>query len=122
MGAVLIVAPSWVGDMVMAQSLFKVLKVQNAERAIDVLAPGWTLALLERMPEVRDAIEMPLGHGQLRLMMRRRLGVSLRAAGYEQAILLPNSFKSALIPYWARIPWRTGYVEGTCSRTFPGNQ
>ena len=108
--SVLIIAPSWVGDMVMAQSLFKVLKAQDAGRAIDVLAPGWTLALLERMPEVRDAIKMPLGHGQLQLMMRRRLGVSLRAAGYEQAILLPNSFKSALIPYWARIPRRTGYV------------
>ena len=110
MGAVLIVAPSWVGDMVMAQSLFKVLKAQDAGRAIDVLAPGWTLALLGRMPEVRDAMEMPLGHGQLQLMTRRRLAISLRTAGYEQAILLPNSFKSALIPYWARIPRRTGYV------------
>jgi heptosyltransferase-2 len=96
--------------MVMAQSLFKVLKAQDAGRAIDVLAPGWTRALLERMPEVRDAIEMPLGHGQLQLMTRRLLGISLRAAGYEQAILLPNSFKSALIPYWARIPRRTGYA------------
>jgi len=78
LGAVLIIAPSWVGDMVMAQSLFKVLKAQDAGRAIDVLTPGWTLALLERMPEVRDAIEMPLGHGQLQLMTRRRLGISLR--------------------------------------------
>jgi heptosyltransferase-2 len=110
MGAVLIIAPSWVGDMVMAQSLFKVLQAQNPGRAIDVLAPGWTLALLERVPEVRAAIEMPLGHGQLQLLTRRRLGISLRAAGYEQAIVLPNSFKSALIPYWARIPRRTGYV------------
>lgn len=110
MGAVLIVAPSWVGDMVMAQSLFKVLKVQDPDCAIDVLAPGWTLALLERMPEVRDAIEMPLGHGQLQLLIRRRLGISLRDNGYQQAILLPNSFKSALVPYWARIPRRTGFV------------
>jgi heptosyltransferase-2 len=110
LGAVLIVAPSWVGDMVMAQSLFKVLKAQNPDGAIDVLAPGWTLALLERMPEVRDAIEMPLGHGQLQLMARRRLGISLRTSGYQQAILLPNSFKSALVPYWARIPKRTGFV------------
>lgn len=110
MAAVLIVAPSWVGDMVMAQSLFKVLKAQHAARAIDVLAPGWTLALLQRMPEVREAIKMPLGHGQLQLLERRRLGISLRAAGYEQAIVLPNSFKSALVPYWARIPQRTGFV------------
>lgn len=93
--------------MVMAQSLFKVLKAQDPDCAIDVLAPGWTLALLERMPEVRDAIEMPLGHGQMQLLTRRRLGISLRGSGYQQAILLPNSFKSALVPYWARIPKRT---------------
>ena len=62
------------------------------------------------MPEVRDGIEMSPGHGQLQLMARRRLGISLRGSGYQQAILLPNSFKSALVPYWARIPKRTGFV------------
>jgi heptosyltransferase-2 len=108
--AVLIVAPSWVGDMVMAQSLFKVLKAQDAERAIDVLAPGWTRALLERMPEVRQAIDMPLGHGEVKLLTRRRLGIDLRAGHYQQVIVLPNSLKSALVPFWARIPLRTGYV------------
>lgn len=110
MSAVLVIAPSWVGDMVMAQSLFKVLKAQDAERVIDVLAPGWTRALLERMPEVRQAIDMPLGHGELRLLIRHRLGVALRAGDYQQAIVLPNSLKSALVPFWARIPRRTGYV------------
>ena len=110
MAAVLIVAPSWVGDMVMAQSLFKVLKAQDAERPVDVLAPGWTQALLQRMPEVRKAIDMPLGHGELKLLSRRRLGIALRAAHYRQAIVLPNSLKSALIPWWARIPLRSGYV------------
>ena len=110
MSAVLIIAPSWVGDMVMAQSLFKVLKAQDAERAIDVLAPGWTRALLERMPEVRKAIDMPLGHGELKLLTRRRLGVELRSGDYQQAIVLPNSLKSALVPFWARIPLRSGYV------------
>ena len=110
MNAVLIIAPSWVGDMVMAQSLFKVLKAQDSERAIDVLAPGWTRVLLERMPEVREAIDMPLGHGELKLLTRRRLGIGLRAGHYQQVIVLPNSLKSALVPYWARIPLRTGYV------------
>ena len=110
MNSVLVIAPSWVGDMVMAQSLFKVLKAQDAERAIDVLAPGWTRALLERMPEVRAAIDMPLGHGELKLLTRRRLGVALRAGDYRQAIVLPNSLKSALVPFWARIPLRSGYV------------
>ena len=110
MGAVLIVAPSWVGDMVMAQSLFMVLKAQDSERALDVLAPGWTRVLLERMPEVRAAIDMPLGHGELKLLTRRRLGIALRAGHYQQAIVLPNSLKSALVPLWARIPLRSGYV------------
>ena len=110
MNAVLIIAPSWVGDMVMAQSLFMVLKAQDSQRAIDVLAPGWTRVLLERMPEVREAIEMPLGHGELKLLTRHRLGIELRAGLYQQVIVLPNSLKSALIPYWARIPLRTGYV------------
>jgi heptosyltransferase-2 len=110
MSSVLIIAPSWVGDMVMAQSLFKVLKAQNPGRDIDVLAPGWTLPLLERMPEVNDAIDMPLGHGELKLRVRRRLGIGLRSRGYEQVIILPNSLKSALLPFWAKIPLRTGYV------------
>jgi len=110
MSAVLVIAPSWVGDMVMAQSLFRLLKAQDPQRAIDVLAPGWTLPLLERMPEVRTAINMPLGHGELKLGERRRLGIGLRSGKYAQAIVLPNSLKSALIPFWARIPRRTGYV------------
>ena len=110
MNAILVIAPAWVGDMVMAQSLFMTLKAQDSKRPIDVLAPAWTRALTERMPEVRDAIDMPLGHGELKLLTRRRLGIDLRARGYQQAIVLPNSLKSALIPYWARIPLRTGYV------------
>ena len=104
------VAPSWVGDMVMAQSLFKALKQRHPEPGIDVLAPAWSRPLLERMPEVGDAIDMPLGHGRLGLKTRWRLGRGLRGRGYDQAILLPNSFKSALVPFWAGIPRRTGWV------------
>jgi len=110
MSAILVIAPAWVGDMVMAQSLFMTLKAQDDARVIDVLAPGWTRALTERMPEVRDTIEMPLGHGDLGLLTRRRLGMDLRARDYQQVIVLPNSLKSALVPYWARIPLRSGYV------------
>ncbi len=98
------------GDMVMAQSLFKVLRQQQPDVEIDVLAPGWSLPLLQRMPEVSAAIEMPVGHGRLDLKVRYRLGRSLVVRGYAQAILLPNSLKSALVPFWARIPRRTGWV------------
>ena len=105
---ILVVGPSWVGDMVMAQSLFKALK-QRGECAIDVLAPGWSLPILERMPEVRRGIVMPLGHGEFGLGTRRALGRSLAGEGYDQAIVLPGSLKSALVPFFARIPQRTGF-------------
>jgi len=106
--ALLVVGPSWVGDMVMAQSLFKTLRANDPDRPIDVLAPGWSLPLLARMPEIRAGVEMSLGHGRLGLADRWRLGRSL-GGRYGQAILLPNSWKSAIVPYAARIPLRTGW-------------
>ena len=110
---ILVVGPSWVGDMVMAQSLFIALKNTHPDCQIDVLAPAWTLSLLERMPEVTKAIVIPLPRGKFALMERIKLGLSLRSAGYQQAILLPNSWKSALPPFFANIPVRTGYI-GEC--------
>ncbi|AAO58431.1 lipopolysaccharide heptosyltransferase II [Pseudomonas syringae group genomosp. 3] len=105
---ILIVGPSWVGDMVMAQTLFQCLKQRHPECEIDVLAPEWSRPILERMPEVRAALSFPLGHGALELATRRRIGKSL-AGQYDQAILLPNSLKSALVPFFAGIPKRTGW-------------
>ena len=110
---ILVVGPSWAGDMVMAQSLFITLKKAQPDCQIDVLAPAWSFPLLDRMPEVRNAIAMPLSHGQFSLLDRINLGKSLRANHYQQAIVLPNSWKSALIPYFANIPTRTGYI-GEC--------
>ncbi|HHC75188.1 MAG TPA: lipopolysaccharide heptosyltransferase II [Thiothrix sp.] len=105
----LIVGPSWVGDMMMAQSLFIRLKQQSPEADIDVLAPAWSIPLLECMPEVRQGIIMPLGHGKLGLRERYQLGKQLREATYDTAIVLPNSWKSALVPFFANIPRRIGY-------------
>jgi heptosyltransferase-2 len=105
---ILIVGPSWVGDMVMAQTLFVCLKRNHPECQIDVLAPDWSRPILERMPEVRQALSFPLGHGVFDLATRRRIGKSLRGR-YDQAILLPNSLKSALVPFFAGIPKRTGW-------------
>ena len=105
---ILIVGPSWVGDMVMAQTLFSVLKQRHPDCEIDVLAPDWSRPILERMPEVRSALSLPLGHGVLDLATRRRIGKSL-SGQYDQAILLPNSLKSALVPWFAGIPKRTGW-------------
>ena len=106
---ILVVAPSWVGDMVMAQTLFKRLHQLHPGLELDVLAPDWTIPLLSRMPEVREAISNPFRHGEFKLGARYRLGQSLRARGYDQAIVLPNSWKSALVPFFAGIPTRSGY-------------
>jgi heptosyltransferase-2 len=105
---ILIVGPSWVGDMVMAQTLFVCLKQRHPGCEVDVLAPEWSRPILERMPEVRAALSFPLGHGVLDIATRRRIGKSL-ASQYDQAILLPNSLKSALVPFFAGIPKRTGW-------------
>jgi heptosyltransferase-2 len=109
MDKILIVGPAWVGDMVMAQSLFKLLKMRYPECTIDVLAPAWSLPILERMPEVNRGITMPVGHGRLAFSTRLKLAKTLRPLQYQQAILLPNSFKSALVPWLAKIPKRTGW-------------
>ncbi len=106
---ILIVAPAWVGDMVMAQTLFMLLK-QREECQIDVIAPNWSKPLLQRMPEVRQEFILSINHNELKLSNRYKTGKSLREKQYDQAILLPNSIKSALVPFWAKIPIRTGWL------------
>ena len=110
---ILIVAPAWVGDMVMAQSLLIALKNTHPHCQIDVLAPAWSQGLLARMPEVRQTFIMPLSHGQFGIKARFALGKTLRNEKYDQSIVLPNSWKSALIPFFAKIPKRTGFL-GEC--------
>jgi heptosyltransferase-2 len=106
---VLVVGPSWVGDMVMAQALYRLLAERRPPPAVHVLAPAWSLPLIARMPEVANGIEMPLGHGELKIGVRREIGRRLRAERYAQAIVLPRSFKAALVPWFAQVPRRTGY-------------
>ena len=106
---ILVIGPSWVGDMVMAQSLFKELVRLYPKANIDVLAPDASRPLLERMPEVRDSLTMPLGHGAVDIKLRWKIGRSFKSRDYDWAILLPNTFKSALIPFFAGIPRRTGW-------------
>ena len=107
---ILILGPAWVGDMVLAQSLFKTLKTNSPDCIIDVAAPAWTLPLLERMPEVAGKIALPFKHGELAFWQRLQFGKSLKNAGYTQAIILTNSFKSALLPWAAGIPKRTSFL------------
>ncbi len=109
MNAILVVGPAWVGDMVMAQSLLRHLRRVHPQAAIDVMAPAWSKPLLARMPEVRAAIELPFAHGEFKPLQRYRLGRGLRGR-YDWAIVLPITWKTALVPFAAAIPRRTGFV------------
>ena len=106
---ILVIGPAWVGDLVMAQSLFRVLKEYSPNAVIDAVAPPWTAPLLTRMPEIRNTWVLPIGHGSLGFSTRWHLGQQLRAHRYQQAIVLPRSFKAALVPFFARAAQRTGY-------------
>jgi lipopolysaccharide heptosyltransferase II len=107
---ILIVAPNWIGDALLAQPLFARLHEKLPGVVIDALAPPWTAPVLRRMPEINEVIEAPFAHGELKLAARWRLGRSLRSRRYDEAIVLPNTAKSALIPFFADIPLRAGFV------------
>jgi len=113
MNKILIIGPAWVGDMIMAQSLLKLIKERQPETILHVAATSWAFPVLSRMPEIDGLTELPLAHGQLGLGIRYRIAKELRKQNFDQAIVLPNSFKSALIPWLAGIPKRTGWL-GEC--------
>jgi heptosyltransferase-2 len=105
---ILVVAPNWIGDALMAQPLLARLKRSGA--VLDVLAPEWVAPVARRMPEVDHVIAAHFRHGALQLGERWRLGRELKQRRYDQAIVLPNTWKSALVPFLAGIPLRAGYL------------
>ncbi len=94
----------------MAQPLLARLREKSRSLQLDVLAPEWVAPVVRRMPEVNDVIAAPFRHGGLQLRGRWRLGRELKARRYDQAIVLPNTWKSALVPFFADIALRSGYV------------
>ena len=105
---VLVVGPAWVGDMVLAQPL--VAAVVDVGATVHMLAPAATAPVAERMPGVDTVHRLNVPHGRLGMAERRQVGRSLRAHRFEQAFVLPNTFKSALVPWFARVPRRTGWL------------
>lgn len=106
----LIVAPSWIGDAIMAQPMFARLHARFPGLQLDALAPRWVAPVLQRMGEISEVLDSPFGHGQLSLKPRWRLARELAARNYDAVYVLPNSLKSALVPFMAGIPRRIGFT------------
>jgi len=98
---ILIRATNWLGDAVMSLP---------AIRAVRAGFPGAHVSVLAR-PSVADAFARERSIDEVLLLPdeRRRAAEELRGHGFDCAILLPNSFDSALLVWMARIPRRIGY-------------
>lgn len=107
---ILVIAPSWIGDLVMSQTLLIKLKEMYPDCIIDVLCPQWCIQVINRMPQVNKSLLMPIGHGSFDLKGRYNLGKQLRSENYDTCYILPNSWKSALIPLFANIKNRIGWI------------
>jgi heptosyltransferase-2 len=105
----LVISPNWIGDAVMAQPLLALLRQQHPERPIDVLTPPQVAPVWRAVPEVAEVLETPFRHRALQLKERWKYARVLRARGYAEAYVLPNTMKYALIPWLAGIPRRVGY-------------
>ena len=109
MDRTLIVAPSWVGDAILAEPLVSLLREPYEEASVDVLAPPWCAPVYRRMRGIRRIVENPIADGRFDLATRRRIASELKRERYARAFVLPMSWKSALIPWLAGIPRRSGY-------------
>jgi heptosyltransferase-2 len=109
MHRILVIAPNWIGDAVMSQPLLAAIKVSHPHAVIDVLATPWVAPVYRACSEVSELIEADLRHGQLQWGLRRALAAQIKKRDYASCYVLPNSLKSALIPWLANIPIRIGY-------------
>ena len=106
----LIIAPQWIGDAVMTEPLMRRLHARGERLTVGALP--WVAPVYRAMPSVAEVIEFPFAHGGLQFAARRRTAqdFSKRAQPFDAAYVLPNSLKSALLPLFAGIPKRIGYM------------
>ena len=109
MQSILIIAPNWIGDAVSTQPLLANLKVLYPDSKIDILASNWVAPVYRACSEVHEVIEAKFEHKKLQWSLRKEIAKEIEAKNYQACFVLPNSFKSALIPWLANIPFRIGY-------------
>ncbi|WP_449369681.1 lipopolysaccharide heptosyltransferase II [Thiomonas sp.] len=107
MARVLLIAPQWIGDAVMAQPLVALLAGRGEQ--VSALGLPSVAPVLRAMPGVGEVIEAPFAHGRLDLGLRWRIAAELRDQGFERAYILGNNVKARLVPWLARIPRRIGH-------------
>ncbi len=90
----------------MTEPLLRVL--HDRGECITVGALPWVAPVYRAMAAVAEVIELPFAHGGLQWSARRAIAQQVRGR-FQRAIVCPNSFKSALLPFWAGIPERVGY-------------
>ena len=103
----LVIAPQWIGDAVMTEPLLRRLHARGERLTVGALP--WVAPVYRAMAQVADVIEFPFAHGGLQLKARRTLAKRI-VGQFNKAYVLPNSLKSALLPFLASIPERIGYL------------
>ncbi|MCJ0765440.1 lipopolysaccharide heptosyltransferase II [Variovorax terrae] len=103
----LVIAPQWIGDAVMTEPLLRRLHARGERLAVGALP--WVAPVYRAMPQVDEVIEFPFQHGGLQFKARRSLAQQIEGR-FDTAYVLPNSLKSALLPFLASIPRRIGYL------------
>lgn len=106
---ILLVPYMWIGDFVRCHSVVQLLRERFPERPVDMLTTTLCAPLVDYMPGVRKGIVWDLPRKRLALGQQRALAAKLRAEGYAQALVMPRTWKSALAPFLAGIPERTGF-------------
>lgn len=109
---ILVRAPTWVGDAVMASPALRALRAAQPEAEIAVEGRPVLRDLLRGLPWFDEFL--PDGQrGAAGLWARAR---ALRVRRFDWALLLPDSPRAALGPFLAGVPRRVGYARDALRR------
>lgn len=107
---VLVVAPTWVGDFVMATPALRAIRTRFPQAQISLLAEPNLRELIHGGTWMDHVVEWPAKEVRSPLhRVYREFAGDLRRRRFDLAVLLPNSFRAALVAWWVRAEKRIGY-------------
>jgi heptosyltransferase-2 len=111
MERLVVLAPNWLGDVVMALPAFDAIRRWRPDAHLAVAARASVAPLLTLSTGIDEVIALT-GRGDWRDGAGRRADASrLRAGRFDAAVLFPNSFHAAWLARRAAIPERWGYAR-----------